>query len=140
MKKIYPSKIGLELAIPLILILGYSLYIQITEKPNFIGIAILAVVILFAMHLFMTTNYTIEEDKLIIKSGFLFHKTIDIKYINKITETNNLLSSPAASLDRLEIHYGKFESVLISPKQKKEFIDEITAINPAIEVKLKNKK
>ena len=87
----------------------------------------------------MTTEYTIDNDKLTVKCGFLYNKTIDIKSIRKITETNNPLKSPATSLDRLEINYGKFDSVLISPKQKSEFINEIKRLNPNIEVKYKHK-
>jgi hypothetical protein len=89
--------------------------------------------------MFLTTKYTIESDELTIKCGFLFNKTIDIKTIKKTTETNNPLSSPATSLDRLEINYGKFDTVIISPKKKKEFIENITTLNPNVEVKFKNK-
>lgn len=140
MKKIYNSKIGLELVIPLIFVFGIVLFLTVIEKPNWIGIAILAPVIVFIVHMFLTTNYTIENDKLTIKCGFLFNKTIDINSIKKITETNNALSSPATSLDRLEITYGKFDSVIISPKQKQEFINDITTLNPNVEVKFKNKR
>ncbi len=94
-------------------------------------------VIAFMVHLFLTTNYTIEGDALTIRSGFLFNKTIAINTIEKIAETNNFLSSPATSLDRLEITYGKYDSVLISPKQKKEFIAAITTQNPNVIVKFK---
>jgi len=139
MKKIYNSKIGLELVIPLVLILGTALTLTITEKPSWIGIAILLPVIFFVVHMFLTTNYTIESDELIIKCGFLFNKTIDIKTIKKITETNNPLSSPATSLDRLEINYGKFDTIIISPKHKTEFINDIKILNPNVEVKLKKK-
>ncbi len=135
MKKIYNSKIGLELVIPLVLIFGTALAMTIIEKPNLKVIAILLPVILFVVHMFLTTNYTIESDDLIIKCGFLSNKTIDIKTIKKITETNNPLSSPATSLDRLEINYGKFDKILISPKNKTEFIDDIKRLNPNVEVK-----
>lgn len=135
MKKIYKSKIGLELAIPLVLVFGTVLTLTISQDPSWIGIVILLPVILFVVHMFMTTEYTIDNDKLKVKCGFLYNKTIDIKSIRKITETNNPLSSPATSLDRLEINYGKFDSVLISPKQKSEFINEIKRLNPDIEVK-----
>ena len=139
MKKIYNSKIGLELVIPLVLIFGIALALNIIEKTNVIGIAILLPVILFVVHMFLTTNYTIESDDLIIKCGFLSNKTIDIKTIKKITETNNPLSSPATSLDRLEINYGKFDKILISPKNKTEFIDDIKRLNPNVEVKFRKK-
>ena len=139
MKKIYNSKIGLELVIPLVLIFGIALALTIIEKTNVIGIAILLPVILFVFHMFLTTNYTIESDDLIIKCGFLSNKTIDIKTIKKITETNNPLSSPATSLDRLEINHGKFDKILISPKNKTEFIDDIKRLNPNVEVKFRKK-
>lgn len=137
--KTHYSKIGMELVVPLVLIFGTVLVLIINEKPNWIAIAILLPVILFVVHMFLTTKYTIEGDKLVIKCGFLYHKTIDINTIRRIAETNNLLSSPATSLDRLEILYGKFDSVLISPRRKAEFINDIKRINPGIEVNLKKK-
>ncbi|MGA6121648.1 PH domain-containing protein [Sphingobacterium anhuiense] len=48
------------------------------------------------------------------------------------------MSSPVTSLDRIEITYGKFDSFIISPKQIKEFIDNLIILNPNI--KFKNKK
>lgn len=135
MKKVFMSKIGLELVIPLVLVFGTVLFLTLSEEPSRIGILILLPTILFVVHMFMTTNYTIESDELTIKCGFLFNKTIDIKTIRKITETNNPLSSPATSLDRLEIKYGKYDTILISPKKKKEFIENITTLNPNVEIK-----
>lgn len=137
--KVYKSKIGLEFVIPLLVISGTVLFLIVSEKPHWVGVAILLPVILFLLHIILTTYYVIDEDRLTIKCGFLYNKTIDINTITKISETNNPLSSPATSLDRLEIRYGKFDSVIISPKQKKEFIDGIVFINPAVEVKLKRK-
>lgn len=139
MKKVYKSKIGLELVIPLIIVFGAILFLAVTEEPNFVGFGILLLVMIFVIHMFMTTNYTIDGGSLKIKCGFFFNETIDIKTIKKISETNNALSLPATSLDRIEINYGKFDSVIISPKLKKEFIDEIIAINSSVEVKFKKK-
>jgi hypothetical protein len=139
MKKIYKSKIGLELVIPLFLVFGTVLALVIGQEPNWMGVVFLLPVVLFIVHMFITTNYTIESDQLTIKCGFLYNKTIDIKTIKKITESNNPLSSPATSLDRLEINYGKFDSVIISPKQKSEFINDIKELNPNVELKYRKK-
>jgi len=38
------------------------------------------------------------------------------------------------SLDRLEIFYNRFDSVVISPEDKAGFIAELTKLNPEIEV------
>ena len=50
------------------------------------------------------------------------------------------ISSPATSIDRLEITYGKYDSVIISPKLKQQFINEITTLNPKVEVKFKKRR
>jgi hypothetical protein len=87
------------------------------------------------MQLFINTYYVIDKESLKIKSGFLYNAIIDIHSIRKIEESNSPLSSPAASFDRLEIIYNKYDSILISPKDKHSFIQDILKINPSIEIK-----
>lgn len=114
------------------------LFLQIRQgAAGWPGVIIVLLVILFVVHLFATTNYSVEGNILTVKSGFLYNRSIDILTIRKVSETTNPLSAPAISLDRLEIKYGKFDSVLISPKLKKEFISELASLNPNIEIKLK---
>lgn len=48
------------------------------------------------------------------------------------------MSSPAISLDRLEIVDHEHRPVLISPQQKEAFIEEIHRINPKITIKRKS--
>jgi hypothetical protein len=137
MSIVFKSKIGLELLIPLLVVFGTVLFLTIFEPSGWIGIAILSPVILFVVHMFMTTYYVIKENSLIIKCGFLYNKTVSIDKIIEISETNNPISSPATSLDRIEIRYEEFNTVIISPKKKKEFIREIIKLNPSIEVKFR---
>ena len=131
--KNYKSKLGLELIIPISLIFGYALFELITEK-SWIGVFIISLTILFILYTFLSINYKIEKENLNVKCTFLVNENIEINTIRKITETYNPLSSPAASIDRIEIFYNKIDSVLISPKKKKEFIEDILKINPNIEV------
>lgn len=137
MMKVYRSKVGLEILIPIILIFGLVFFLIASNGTYLMAILILLPLALFITHMFLTTYYTIENSTLKIKCGFLYNLRVDVKSIRKITETNNALSSPAASLDRLEIHYGKYGSVLISPKDKHGFVIDMKSINPSIEVKLK---
>ncbi|HEX8376850.1 MAG TPA: PH domain-containing protein, partial [Pedobacter sp.] len=74
------------------------------------------------------------SNKLQIRSGLFFNKTVSVESIRKIVETRMPMSSPAMSLDRLEVFYNKFDSVIISPKEKNEFIEQIRMINDRIEV------
>jgi hypothetical protein len=78
------------------------------------------------------TEYTIEENKLKIKCGFFAYKPIEINEIKEITKSSSIISSPAASFDRIEIKYGKFEEMIISPVDKFEFAEYLTDLNPNI--------
>ncbi|MDQ8014038.1 MAG: PH domain-containing protein [Flavobacterium nitrogenifigens] len=132
----FKSKIDIWLAFLLILIFGLAL-IQFVYNQDWIDLTFILLVIAFIVHMFATTFYIIENDKLRIKCGFLINILIEIKSIKKISETFNVLSSPALSLDRLEIVYGKYNSVLISPKEKKRFMEAIKSVNSEVEIVLK---
>lgn len=91
----------------------------------------------FILHLFLTTKYTFRGNELHIRCGFFFNKTVPIAAIRKITETRNPISAPATSLDRLEILYNRFDSVLVSPADKAGFIQRLLRVNSGIAVALK---
>lgn len=131
--KIFKSKIDWWFG----LILVYPIFLSITAllEGEWIGLLGLAGVIGFILILSKTTQYIINENQLIVKSTWIVNERIDIFKITKIEKSNSILSSPALSLDRLLVRYNKFDEVLISPKEKKEFIDELLKINPAIEIK-----
>jgi hypothetical protein len=136
MGKVHPSKIGLELAIPLAVVLGSVFFLALFQEGGIWGALIVLLVGGFILHLFLNTFYRIENHTLHIKCGFLYNATIDIYDIKKIAATKNPLSAPATSLDRLEIVYGKNDFCLISPNNKKSFVADILAVNPAVEIKL----
>jgi hypothetical protein len=71
--------------------------------------------------------------------SFIVNQDIAISSIRKIKETYNPLSAPAALIDIIEMFYNKYDSVLISPKDKKEFIAHILNVNPTIEVQWRKK-
>ena len=81
---------------------------------------------------FFGTRYTLSDNQILIDNGFSTQriKLTDIAYI---APTRNMSSAPALSLDRLEIDY-KNKKVLISPKDKLLFYQEIRARNPNIEI------
>lgn len=81
--------------------------------------------------LFSTIKYKIEDDILTV-----WFTKIEIKRIKKIYKTRNPLSSPALSIDRIAIVYNKYDEVLISPKDKVQFVEDLLKVNPDIEVKL----
>ncbi len=136
MKK-YKSKISWKLIAFLAVMFSFIGFEVVTNPINWLALIVLLLCLLFIIHLFTSISYTIIEDELKVKAGFLVNTKIPISSIHKIKETNNLISSPAASLDRLEIFYGKYDSIIISPLDKNEFIQDLLKINPNIEVDYK---
>jgi hypothetical protein len=131
--KIFKSKIDWWFG----LILVYPIFLSITAllEGEWIGLLGLAGVVGFILVLSKTTQYIINENQLIVKSTWIVNEKIDISKITKIEKSNSILSSPALSLDRLLVRYNKYDEVLISPKEKIEFINELLKINPNIEIK-----
>lgn len=70
------------------------------------------------------TYYKVNDHQLLVKSG-LFSWKIPLSEIESIEPTHSFLSAPALSLDRLAIHYGDGNRVVVSPKDKQGFINAI---------------
>ena len=133
MKKTFRTKIGLELIIFIAGVLIFCFY----EAKDIKALYVLIPFILFFAYIFSAIKYEIERETLTVKNAFFLKTKIPISEIKSVVETNNPLSSPAASLDRLYINYGKADSVIISPVNRDEFITELKHINPKIKVELK---
>lgn len=131
MKQIFRSKIGPEIITPVGVLIG-GLFIVLLVTKAWAGLIVISCVITFIAHMFATTYYIIDGNELKVRSGFIINITIDINKITKIVPTRSILSSPAVSLDRLEIFYNRYDSVLVSPKDKEGFIAGLKAVNAGI--------
>ena len=80
------------------------------------------------------TRYIIADGLLIISFGFVYKKTIPIQEITSIRSTKNPFSAPALSLKRLEINYEKYETILVSPKNRNGFLAELKKYNTTIQI------
>lgn len=78
----------------------------------------------FPLWLLVSTKYIVENDNLKIISG-PFSWNIPIESIKSVQETQNAITSPALSFDRLEITYEDDKVILISPANKKEFTQKL---------------
>lgn len=128
----YKSKIGWIQAIIMLFLLLVAVY-QWLKSPVSIGPVFLLLPSFFIGYIFLTTYYEVGNGVLRVKSGFLLNRSIPISAIIKIEATKNPISAPAASLDRLEVFYNKYESVIISPKGKRAFISHMKQLNPKIQ-------
>lgn len=79
------------------------------------------------------TSYTLAGRELIVRCG-PFRWRIDVSDIRSITPARGIgvrirssRSSPALSMDRLEIIYGGGKSLMISPAEKETFLKDIAS-------------
>lgn len=131
---IYQSKKGWVIYIPFLITAAVTV-LSIVSGKYLPAIICLVIVSGLTLPMLLNTRYTISNINLNIRCGFMVNINMDINTITKIEHTRSPLSAPALSLDRLEIFYNKFDSVMISPQDSDKFIGQLKNINPAIEVK-----
>lgn len=137
---IYRSKIDLRLLLFIIVSLLCSLLIPIITDPHMSTTILLLLILsitapsLIIVNIYTKTYYTVDNENLAlrVKSGFLVDSKYDINKITKIRNTRTWLSAPALSMDRIEITIGRYNKVVISPKDKVQFISHLTSLNPRI--------
>jgi hypothetical protein len=135
MKK-YPSKVSYIL-LSFVFLVFYSPIIPIWINNELNGkmigtIGFLTLIFAFVLYLFFKTEYIIDNKELKINCGVFSYKPIAIEKIKEISRSKNIISSPAPSFDRIEIKYGKYNSVIISPKNEIHFVKDLIKINPSI--------
>ena len=89
-----------------------------------VGLATLLIAVGLPIWLLLSTVYTVDQQELKVRSG-PFRWTIPLAEIASVRESSSLLSAPALSLKRLEILYGRGESILLSPADRDGFLRAI---------------
>lgn len=74
--------------------------------------------------LLLGTHYTVDRGVIRVISG-PFRWKVPIDQITSVTATKSPLSSPALSLDRICIRYGKRRRIMISPADRAAFLTAI---------------
>lgn len=88
-----------------------------------IVIAVFGAIIILPCWLLAATDYRFGNGNLYIRSG-PYNWTIPLSDVRRIERSRSLASGPALSLDRLLIHYGSHNWILISPKDMDGFLSE----------------
>ena len=100
--------------------------ILVIDEPlvlTFVVVALLGTAALVGSIL-IWTYYTVDREYLRIVSGPVRFK-VRLDDIRSVKATRNPLSSPALSLDRLMIRYGKNRKVMVSPADRRGFLRAI---------------
>lgn len=127
----YPSKVDGWVGAALVLIPAALLLEAIFLRSALVGTIAFSVLIVYALVVF-PTNYTIGPDALIVRSGVI-RSSIPYQEIQAIRASGSWLSSPALSLDRLEIAYGNSRT-LISPRDRAGFLRELSTRVPGLQI------
>lgn len=129
MQRTFKSKIGWWYYAALMYCIGYLVF-AIWYK-NGAAIVIMFIVNMALIQFMLKTEYIVADGMLFLKCWILPIRQIPITKIKAVKETHNPLSSYALSLNRLKIEYEK-SCTLISPENKKDFINELKKYNPDI--------
>ncbi|EJR03223.1 PH domain-containing protein [Bacillus cereus] len=129
----FPSKKDAWLYLVFIIVLGTCFAPIFAGREYFLLFFTIPLAILFSWSWF-STKYIVGEEEITIISGFI-KKRILIRDIKRISDTKNPIAAHALSFDRFEILYGSYETELISPRNKEEFILLLKRKNPGIEIK-----
>lgn len=138
MKK-FRTEVSWKILGPVIIIFSFVMsIIYYSAEANLIEIlAILIGFLVLTCYMIFGIWYEIINDSTLrIKAGFFYKIDVPINAIYCIEKTNSILSAPASSLDRIEVKYNTYDSVIISPKNRNDFINELLKINPDITLKI----
>lgn len=105
---------------------GIIAFLRFESDPVVLTISVLVSLLVMALiaSVSLGTHYTIDRNVLRIVSG-PFRWKVPIDQITRVEATRSPFSSPALSLDRLRIHYGRRRRIMISPADKAGFLKAI---------------
>ena len=110
--------------VPVVVCIALATSGKASELP--IGIAALVFVALLYVGVVVPVKYGIGDGRLVVRFG-LCRVQIPLSDISDVHPTRNPLSSPALSLDRLWVQFGKgfSKAVMISPADRDQFLDDL---------------
>ncbi len=133
MDKVFKSKVDWWFYLLVLILIGIAIHALLTTNTALIIVSLLANAL--CVHVLMDTWYRVTADGLlIVHCSFFPEKKIAIADIDSLELTINPVSSYALSLDRIMIWTADKPWVLVSPKEKKEFVQLLRKINPRITV------
>ncbi|MDH6358788.1 PH domain-containing protein [Parabacteroides sp. PF5-9] len=137
MEREFKSKIGWWYHFLIILIIGGCIVAFLsTNIGAMIGMLLIAAL---ALHAMMNTYYRITTDGTLIAHCSIFpEKKIAIADIQALESTVMPMFSYALSMERIMIWIDDKPWMMVSPKEKQDFVKALRKINPNIVIKKDN--
>ena len=94
-----------------------------------------ALVVLLFWYLYRTTYYVLQETQLVVRCGPI---RVDVPYesLRRAAKSRSPMSGYAMSTHRIEVEYGRFESMLISPADRDAFLEELQRRAPHADIRM----
>jgi hypothetical protein len=125
---VFPSKVDrwilALMAVPLgasVVAVGSALTAHPPLAAVFLMVGLELLVLGFILLTFRSTRYEVTGREVVARSS-PFRWRIEIDSIESIRPSRSPASSPALSLDRLEIRYGGGRTLLVSPQDREGFL------------------
>ncbi len=125
---IFPSKVDrwilVLMAVPLaisVVAVGSALASHPPLPAVLLMVGLEVVILALVSRTFKSTRYEVTSREVIARSG-PFRWRIEIDGIESIRPSQSVISSPALSLDRLEIRYAGGKTLLVSPQDREGFL------------------
>lgn len=131
----FRSKVDALLVVPLVVGLGLSLLLVVgglAEGRPLAG-AIVPIGLLLGIAPLLLVSYELTEDEIIVRSGWLRWR-LPLQRIQALKATRQMWSSPALSLDRIEIRTDRGLWLMVSPADKEGFISAVRQRVPGVKL------
>lgn len=134
---VFRSRIDAWLLVVLLAAVGASVVAAAAALRQASDLALLAPLLILAIGaalpvwILVSTSYSVEGSALHVRSG-PFAWRIPLSAITSITPTHSPLSSPALSLRRLRVEYGRGKCILVSPVDQQAFIHAVERAKRAV--------
>jgi hypothetical protein len=133
----FPSKhdawMSALMGVTFVVELGVVVLVWVVPTPPLLRFGLTAfdvALVAFLAWTMMVTDYTVAERELVVRCG-PFRWAVPLAKITRVVPTQNPLSGPAWSLDRLAVEYGEKE-IRISPVDKAGFLSALASAVPAL--------
>jgi hypothetical protein len=121
---------GAVLSFPVIF--GFTDSGRAALQKDLVGILATGLVpVLLVAWMFFDTGYDVTLTGLRVRCGPI-RRAVPLDKISRICATRSIMSAPALSLDRLEVSYNRFDTVVISPADKRGFLAAVVGRAPQV--------
>jgi hypothetical protein len=119
------GKVGLVSGLAVLVLIVAAVTLPDRDHPGALALHVVGLIgLAVCVWTLLGTYYVVDATALIVRSG-PFHWIVPLREIRSVQPTRDIRSGPALSFDRLRIEFGGGRVILISPREKAEFLADL---------------